>query len=436
MSAQASGLALRPTLGSVSGVFVAAIFLLAPFTWSYVASVGGMLVRAVDVCILVLIAIVAMKGRLTVVSAVVPLALAGLIMLSLLRAIIFSDAGSVVSAIKMSYYLVAALAVATVVSSRSYSTSRSTAAAILLVSPVLLTFGIGVFDVFSELVASRSISAVSSILFRGWNEIFSNNLFGVAGDLEVHGVAFRNSAGMAFLISSLYFFLDRSRASKVAFILLLVVATMMFSRSVWLFQLIFLALILLTSRRKDRFVGIFLITLVAALVVAIPDLGVAWLERIASSIGREEMISAALREFENAWLLGRPEGAELGLASGDMKDVHNVPLAFGLKTGLLGLSLGLLIAGYFFFQMTIRTMTLMSGRVENRQSEIVCIVLCAVLLVRPLVSASHDIYFSIGEWCALGLYLALAQNRDEAVKRRTQKRTQEAVHSAPNRATA
>ncbi|MBU2167329.1 MAG: hypothetical protein KKF88_05780 [Alphaproteobacteria bacterium] len=396
------------TLRGVSGVLATSAVLLAPFTWSYIGSIGGVLIRAVDILLLMSLLVMALRLRLAILPILVPACLFGLICLSFLRAIIHNDPESTVSALKIGYYLISVLVLATtfreMASNRDH---KSILYALLLVSPILIIFLIGVGEIFLNLLQSRSLLSMSQVMFRGWNELFSQNLFGVSDFRQVVGVEFRNSAGMAFMVAALFFFMWDGKINRATTIILMVIAAMMFSRSVWLIQLLFFALVILRGRGASRAAWLFVILCGAVAAFLAPAFNEALSDRINSPLGRSEMLDAALSEFNSSVLFGRAEGARVVLGDGEYNDVHNVPLAFALKTGILGFLLSVTIALSFLATAVSRTVLLFSRKPVDHKRTIVVILLSTILFVRPLVSASHDIYFSIGEWCALAILLAL-----------------------------
>src|SRR5690606_38602603 len=103
-------------------------------------------------------------------------------------------------------------------------------------------------------------------------QIFLENVFGISGPLEVQGVAFRNSAGIAFLVAALYYYLWDGAINRAIAITLMVIAALLFSRSVWLIQLLFFALVILRSNIVNRLFWLFLITCVAIAMTFFPGL--------------------------------------------------------------------------------------------------------------------------------------------------------------------
>lgn len=407
-----------PTLSVVSSVLATAVVLLAPFTWSYVASVGGLLIRAVDLMILISVLVMAVRVRQAKLPLLVPACLLGLICLSLLRSVVISDVSAMISAMKISYYLVGALVLATAF--RDMLVTRGNRAilfAIFLSSPILIFFLINLGSIFLDVLQSRSVLNLSQAIFRGWNELFSNNLFGVSESLEVSGVEFRNSAGVAFLVAGIFFYLWDGMINRVFMIVLMVIAALMFSRSVWLIQLLLIALLVIRLDGLRRSVLLLVILCCMIAISLAPTLYEALAGRINSNFGRSEMLSIALDAFGTGALFGRAEGAEIILANGEYKSVHNVALAFALKTGILGFLLSITIAFSFLWTAATHFVLLFSTRDEDHKMTIAVILLSVILFVRPMISASHDIYFSIGEWCALAILMAMqARMRD---RRRT-----------------
>lgn len=410
---------IRPDslLSEISRTIATSAILMAPFTWSYVGSVGGMLIRAVDLYMIALILVVALQGRITCLPGKVPALMYCLICLLLLRSIGYSDSSAAISAIKISYYLIAAIMMATAFRDvQNRPKDRSNIYALVLVSPVLALFMFQLSAVFIELAQSRSLLSGSQILFRGWNEIFSQNIFGANDALDITGVSFRNSAGIAFVVAALHMFMREGKVSSVVMLLLMGTAALLFSRSVWLIQLLFLALLILRSRGRIRIVLTFILAIVTVLVLISPFLSEAISQRVNSNFGRSEMIYAAFDKFDSAFIFGRNEGAEVVLLDGEMKSVHNVPLGFLLKTGVIGFLLSCAISFIFLYSAVVRLFDLVLGVVDSPRQSIVVVVVSVILFSRPMVSASHDVFFSIGEWCALAMYLAYGGPRFARVR--------------------
>lgn len=400
----------RITLGDLGVLFATAAVLVAPFTWSYLASVGGMLIRAVDLVLLMAITVSFGRFRLARLPAIVLGCLIAIVFLKLLRSGVYSDPSATVSAIKISYYLMSALALATAFRARSAKDNdRLTIYALLLVSPILITF-ISVFSsIFLELLQSRSFLSMSQVIFQGWNQIFSGNLFGVSGPLEVSGNQFRNTAGIGFLVAALYFYLWDGVLNRTLTIILMVVAALFFSRSVWMIQLLFFALVIMRSKGAGRIVWLFLMLGVAIGIAAVPDVVRALDERLSSNLGRLEMLKLAVDELEFSILFGRPDGARLVLSASESIGVHNVPLALALELGILGLLLSATIAAVFLYTAISRFFYLFAANHANSKPTIVIILISTILFMRPMISASYPVYFSIGEWCALAIYLAFVR---------------------------
>ena len=370
--------------------------------------VGGLLLRAVDVLILISILVMAVRLRQAKLPLLVPACLLGLICLSLLRSVVISDVSAMISAMKISYYLIGALVLATAFRDLLVTRdNRVTLFAIFLTSPIVIFFLINFGSIFLDMLQSRSVLNLSQVIFRGWHELFSNNLFGVSESLEVSGVEFRNSAGIAFLVAGIFFYLSDGMFNRVLMIVLMIIAALMFSRSVWLIQLLFIALLITRLDGLRRLVLLLGILCCIIVISTAPTFYEALASRINSDFGRSEMLSVAFDAFGTGVLFGRAEGAEISLANGEYKSVHNAALAFALKTGILGFLLSIIIAFSFLWTAGTNFVLLLSTRDEDYKMTIVVILLSVILFVRPMISASHAIYFSIGEWCALAILMAI-----------------------------
>jgi hypothetical protein len=196
--------------------------------------------------------------------------------------------------------------------------------------------------------------------------------------------------------------------NRIVMICLMIIAAMMFSRSVWLIQLFFLALIILSSNNRNRALGFFMLIGAAITICVVPGLSEALNERLQSGLGRSEMLALALDEFNANIFMGNLEGGHISLAYDQEKSVHNVPLALALETGILGFLLSIIISAAFFLSAVTRFYYLLAWKVDEPNKLIVVILVSSILFMRPMVSASFDIYFSIGEWCALAIFFAFA----------------------------
>ena len=103
----------------VRAVIVALFFLTAPFTWSYVASFDGTLIRAVDVVGILLVATTLGCLRLSRQSGIVAISFLLLVILLLLRTAIYADFSSFLSAVKITYYFFVALSISCVIRNSS-----------------------------------------------------------------------------------------------------------------------------------------------------------------------------------------------------------------------------------------------------------------------------------------------------------------------------
>lgn len=394
------------TFHRLNTVLIAAFFLLAPFTWSYIASVGGTLVRAVDPVLLMIIALTLVSGRIKRVPMAVPSALFLLVTLLILRGAINSEARSVLSALKITYYLVAALCIAsTIIATERDEFNFSVRVAIFLISPIIGYFVFQLGLVFFDLIGAGSFATVSQIIFRGWNSIFTSNIFGGNGALEVKGISFRNSAGIAFIVAFLFFYQTQQRLGLIS-ILLFFFAAILFSRSVWGFQLIFIALVSFSSDGRGRLAIVSLAVGAFTLLVAFPELTTSILDRLGSDFGRSQLNMVAISELDSNLFFGRSEGAIVETMDGEFKAVHNVPLAFALKTGTIGFILSVVIVAYFGIAFLRSLFALQRGTLAERRTNVVMAMTALILFSRPLISASHETFFSIGEWGAFALFLA------------------------------
>ena len=221
-------------------VLATLVVLLAPFTWSYVGSVGGMLIRAVDVVLLLFIATSILQWRITCSPPAVAFAVFGIVTLLMLRAAVYVDPPSFLAAIKISCYLFGVLLLAPVIGGMIDDKSNRVIFFAALVAFLILThFLVTSAEIFIELFNTGTYSARTQLIKQGWTQIFSQNLFGSSDALDTRGQAFRNSAGIAFFVTALYFYLLDGVLNRVLMLGYMIPAALLFSRSVWLMQLFF-----------------------------------------------------------------------------------------------------------------------------------------------------------------------------------------------------
>lgn len=221
-------------------VLATLVVLLAPFTWSYVGSVGGMLIRAVDVVLLLFIATSILQWRITSSPPAVAFAVFGIVTLLMLRAAVYVDPPSFLAAIKINCYLFGVLLLAPVIGGMIDDKSNRVIFFAALVAFLILThFLVTSAEIFIELFNTGTYSATTQLIKQGWTQIFSQNLFGSSDALDTRGQAFRNSAGIAFFVTALYFYLLDGVLNRVLMLGYMIPAALLFSRSVWLMQLFF-----------------------------------------------------------------------------------------------------------------------------------------------------------------------------------------------------
>lgn len=399
---------------SATPVLVVAFFLVAPFTWIYLSAVSGLLVRLVDVVGLLIIALSLSTARIPRFPVTVAVALGGLVVLLLLRSIIYSESAAAVSAIKISYLLVSTMFVAgSIRKVGPAEINRVVNITAVLLLPFFAFFLFQLASTFWDIIQSPSTVSISIKLFSFWHKIFSENFLGAESLIEAKGVAFRNSAGVAFFIGFLFLYGIREQWGALA-IIFFILATILFSRSVWALQLIFILSVALSKGVSGRAVIVAFTIAVITALYSMPQIWQVVAERVVSASGRDDMIRLAFNEFNSALLLGRPEGAALELQNGAIKPVHNVPLAFGLKTGLLGFMLAMGIAIYFGLAAFRGAFSLTRASPKVRHANLIRTLAATTLFLRLMVSASHEIFFSIGEWGALALYFAFLPKANSA----------------------
>lgn len=386
----------------------ATVFLFAPFTWTYLASVQGFLFRPVDVAMLALIFFAVLRGKIALSFGPIPFALllvsAGLMVQFMFR----GSSEYAISSLKIAYYLLVSICIAMSVRISMKSPDRySEVLAILIVAPVFFMFFLAVVRNSLDVLFLYDFFSLFQIVRELWHLIFSSNLFSAQIDLDVTGVEFRNSAGIAFFVAGLFFSLGGTRLGSIAMVLFMFIAASLFSRSVWALQVVFIALSFFSARQQFKSFWFFLVIGIAMSLLLFDGIQQAIASRIFSNFGREDGWIVAVHFLEQFFFWGAAGGERVLLPDGEVKTVHNVPLALGLKGGVFFLCLAVFVQ-FWFLLTAIRSLNAVLSRPESGSRQLVVLaVLSMLLFVRPLLSASHSVYFSVGEWCAFGLFLAL-----------------------------
>lgn len=398
-----------------------AFFLLAPFTWSFIVALGGFLLRPTDLIFLALIGLT-FAGKRVILPPLLPLGLLfAIVVMTLGRGIVHSDAGSIVSAVKICFYMLGVICLSdTLVSIRGMDRARK-----VVWTKVVLVIYLSFFTVIA-IAAVRSALSLSSAqqiggtIFRMWNAVFHFNFFGPSGVREVIGVSFRNTAGIGFLTASLFFYFLSGRMSALP-TTLFIVALLTFSRSVWLAQVVFL-MSLAGIRGGRRGLGVmFLVALGGMALLSSPLAVDLVLDRLSSSGGRVDILGTVLDTLNQNILFGSAEGAKVLNSYGDEKTVHNVPLALALELGALGGGLMFLVVIYFLVQGGLVALgPLLPGANKGSDPVLssVLLVTAVILVLRPMISASYTNIYSVGEWGAFALFFAaLRLRRADAAQR-------------------
>lgn len=386
---------------------IAIIFVTAPMTWTYVASVNGFLIRSVDIALLLLCLFFTRSYQFFKFPLFVPACILLLVGSLLLRGMIYSEMASAVSSVKLIYYCLTFLVLGSWIYVILKHKDYSQVLIKVLVVLVMLIIG-SYYQVILDVAGSLYGMSLGNAIFKFWNGIFSSNIFPTDEVLDVRGVAFRNSAGIAFFVSSLFFYHLGTYSSRLLALFFFVVAALFFSRSVWLVQVLLIFMLVLRVRTGGVATLMFVFLGLGYVLFSNPDILDAVQERVFSELGRSEMVTTAMEVFDRSILFGRSEGASIWLAGEGLRPVHNVPLAFGLKTGMFGFVLASCVVLYFLFYFCFFFFRFLFSR-SGSQKDVYMIlsVLSFVLFFRPLISASHEVFFSIGEWLALSLYLAI-----------------------------
>ena len=392
----------------ISQILALLILLLAPFTWSYLTSVGGLLIRAVDVLLMLLIMASIMCGRMSRVPLAIPVLFFALIGTLFLRVIVHGDVLSAISAFKIAYYLVGSLALVSALSDLiSFKSNRVILAGLLIALPVFLIFIMRVIEIVDSDPSPSPYFPNNDFIFLVQEQLFAQNLFFTSDVLQTRGVSFRNSAGIAFFVVALFFYLLEGSLSRAVMILLMIIAALSFSRSVWLLQSLLLFLVFVRARSSNKSFLVFAILIFGGAMVCIPSISDAIGERLASNLGRFELIRVAISEFSNHIFLGREQDLSFQVSDHKIKVVHNVPIAIAVKTGIFGFAIALAIQGVFVFHVITNFLNYLIEEGSNQRARIAMIIVCFILFFRPMISGSVDSYFAIGEWGALAMFFVL-----------------------------
>ena len=385
------------------------IFIFAPFTWTYLASFLGFLLRPVDVAIFLVLFLMFIRGKLILNLGPVPVLLALLAIGMLLQFMLRGGSDYFFSSLKIFYYLSMSMCIATAMRlSLDRPTPSYDVAALILGLPMYAMFFIALTAHLSEISLTLNFSSLFDVTRSMWHSVFSENLFVLQIDLDVTGVEFRNSAGIAFLVAGLFFSLSPTPIGRLLVIFFMILAASLFSRSVWALQFLYLSLLLFASTPRLKVVWFVGAVAVVLGMLAFDGLREAIETRALSNFGRTDSWFVAVNSLDQNFLWGVLGGERVLLPDGEIKAVHNVPLALGLKAGVFFLLLSM-IAQLWFLLTSLRAMKALFARPQYGSSHLVVLIVVSLLLfIRPLLSASHSVYFSIGEWCALGLFLALS----------------------------
>ncbi len=398
-------------------MLAALAFIVAPFTWSYLGAAGGYLIRLVDVVFILLVFTYFIRFKFKRLAMILPFLLFLIVILNLIRSMFYSDISALASAVKIFYYLLTSVILSFILQDmlQKQKTNIPIIASFIAI-PFYYKIIVSVLGAIALIFSNPSISSVSTVFFRLWAEIFSQNAFGSSIDLEARGISFRNSTGISFLVLSMFYYQWEGRLNQFLCISFFLIAALLFSRSVWLSQFIFLILLLTQLKGRQLFIALLALGSLSSILMLNYRIFEAIVDRINSDIGRSEMISLALAELNQAIIFGRTQGALLTMSDGFSKNVHNVPLAYGLEVGILGLLVTLLITITLLYMTVFSFSQFILRKCKFPKKLITKIVLSSILLIRPLLSASFDVYFSIGEWCALSLLIALSATNTKIKK--------------------
>jgi len=370
------------------------------------ANLGGMLIRPTDIALLLLIGITLTSGRLSKKAATFFAPFVALSLLLLLRAAVYSDTSAAVSAIKILYYATGSICMANIMLralSDGVQTSKHWPVRAVIVY-LLIMAALATSSVLTSL-SFLNLSSIPSTVFNIMNSLFRFNFFGPSDVLEVRGVSFRNSMGGGFFAASLFFYLTNRRFSGVAAVLFVLAAASL-SRSVWVAQAAFVLTHLAVASWRGRLATLVGVAIATAIGIYSSSVNEALIDRALSTSGRSGMVSLALPGLDQGVLLGTEAGAAIEMSDGIQKSVHNVPIALALEVGVLGGALALFIVLAILTLTAEQFLKTLSGRRKDSVKSSVIVSSGVFLALRPMVSASYENFYSIGEWGLFAVFIA------------------------------
>ena len=238
-------------------------------------------------------------------------------------------------------------------------------------------------------------------LFRFWNGLFGINPFG-PDDLEVRGLSFRNSfaSGAIALLLFVFAFMEPGRLKSLFMGFLVLAILLAFSRSGWLTLAYFGVLLGISSNARRTTLGL---AIAAGAVVVFSDGLLPWLDavetRVLSESGRLADYPIALGHLLRHPLLGDVAAQKVD----GVVIVHNAILATGARQGALAMALAGAICAVIAYWGIRFALRVINGSGSNL--DIVGATAAFLCILRMNVSAAGETLFSLGAWCAFGMLL-------------------------------
>ena len=409
--------------GWIYCVLLSLYYIFSSITWSYIVSIGGLLIRPFDIVSIILITVTLLTRKIPLQKDIVFIfgVFFTLCLYLYSYGIFSSTTAPVVSATKIIYLLIASFVVGLLIDQ--------------LQERIRLIHFAGTFSLFLLLAVVTNPDLVESIrvllttssslsvpvfLNNFWRTLFQTNLFGLSEGLTSQGVSFRNSAALGVFSMILFVsgFVPRSVTRSIIIAVLSIVCFGLFSRTCWFLLSAFFITRLLF--RRDKIVAIFTVVLViASLSFSLPGIYRDIVQdRLYSESNRIDQYVAGLELMSVRPFVGHGSGTTITYAYGDIS-IHNVFIGLGVNYGILALFLALIInfVCLFFAVIFLRRLAV-SRTIEKIDAFHSRAIAALAVAVVPHVSSSVDNIFSFGGWACFAVFLnglLTYQRRDRTV---------------------
>jgi len=392
----------------VGQFLVSFFFIVLPFSWSYLGVFSGFVLRLADLTMLVIIlfGLVFGKNSISRLQASYFIAFSLMFMLMAISAMVNNNMGAFVSIIKISFYMMGSYFICKIILNQKNYIS------IYIFLFYLISLFIYVF-IFKFEIISVLINLFPSLLdgptifaFKFWNAIFTYNLFGPSGLIDVKGVSFRNTASFGFLATSLYIY-SMIKPSTLSYVLTFVYLILMFSclsRTASICGVLFVISIFFFG---PAFRGKWIVFLILAAVVMFILNSFIWeivVARASSNFGRWDMFVEGFSKISQAPFVGNGIAGKIEGGAADQRTIHNVPLALGSEFGffVMVIAIWILVLNLQSFLGFSFMLAKRKGLSQDR-SVLVGLVTAFALVARPNLSASAEVFYSVAEWACLAL---------------------------------